>query len=141
MSSPGSQSYKFLLSEIFFLSSLSETGICSLPLFLSPVSPGAVAVLIILIESSHISSSTAKPVSEKKSFNLYYTFTKHQKGYFAGGFVRRFSRLFVVSTGFPEDVEGSEEDRGPDSEGAGFVDNKRQRGATKHLSEACRQSP
>ncbi|XP_042573517.1 glutamyl-tRNA(Gln) amidotransferase subunit B, mitochondrial-like [Cyprinus carpio] len=65
MSSPGSQSYKFLLSEIFFLSSLSETGICSLPLFLSPVSPGAVAVLIILIESSHISSSTAKPVFQK----------------------------------------------------------------------------
>uniref|UniRef100_A0A9J8AJ17 Glutamyl-tRNA(Gln) amidotransferase, subunit B n=1 Tax=Cyprinus carpio carpio TaxID=630221 RepID=A0A9J8AJ17_CYPCA len=57
--------YKFLLSEIFFLSSLSETGICSLPLFLSPVSPGAVAVLIILIESSHISSSTAKPVFQK----------------------------------------------------------------------------
>ncbi len=28
----------------------------------------------------------------------------------------------MVSTGFPGDVEGSREDSGPDSEGAGFVD-------------------
>lgn len=32
--------------------------------------------------------------------------------------------LYVMSTGFPGDVEGSGEDRGPDSEGAGFVDDK-----------------
>lgn len=41
--------------------------------------------------------------------------------------------LYVVSTGFPGDVEGSREDSGSDSEGAGFVDDTWQREATKDL--------
>jgi len=32
--------------------------------------------------------------------------------------------FYVVSAGFPGDVEGYREDRGPDSEGTGFVDDK-----------------
>lgn len=32
--------------------------------------------------------------------------------------------LYVVSTGFPGDVESFREDSGPDSEGAEFVDDK-----------------